>query len=954
MYVPPSKSDGPISVTLTPDEVTATGQSDPEQLLLRVQNTGSTADQYVIDIEGIDAGWYTIEERELALFPGDSVSRRIKLHLPDKSQTEPGRYVFEILTRSRSDAAVIGRVKGALRITADPVEIDLVPQKVQTSAGAEPVVVTAKVRNQAGVGADQYFVEVMGIDAAWSTLEVGSVVIFPGDTLDVPIKLHPPRERSTRPGSYPFTIKVRAQNDPSIIGETQGTIEIAPDPVEVTLSPPQVKMVIGDPPTDVTANIHNLRAPAGQYSISLDGIGPSWYTIVSKSVRMAPGEGATVPIKLHPPGINNMPGNYTFAVTVSASSGAESVAAAYGEINLVSHPIMLEINPADIDATPGSLPVEVQVTLRNAGDIVDKYSIEVEGIDRSWYTIDDNSASLFPGDGAKLPFKIHLPRGAIRAGRYPFKVRARSHTDKTCVKEAAGAINVARQLALDIEIDPQRVTGTQGQYRVTLVNSGNADVAVELSGRDPEAALIFQFDSASVTVTAGSRQVVPLTVRVRDQKEYKSDHAYQFTLTARPSGSARPGAGLDTSPTITGELIQPATIETAPPPAQVVQAPAPTPPPVAPPPPVTPPVAAPPPVAPPVVVVVAPTPPPASPPPPTPPAKPVVPLFTPPPVITPAQPPTPTPYKPPPTPAATPVATPPPAPAPTPQPAPPAQAPVVRPAAPAPRPVPVPVQPAPVQPPVQTPPPVTTPPNIPPSTSHNAPTMPVALPVYNTPPYVPAQPVVVPKPKRRWFRRTLVALGILGLLAAGVAVPIFTGWPFKLELFSPAGSTASATPTPAPPTRTSNTVELQSTNFSGQFNEGGDNTYRKFPAAWIYGNKTCCHTMQATFNLDATPEGPASLTIRGMDAQDTKKSQIVITINDKEIFKGENPLPDDFDTDNFRDGEGNWGTQTWDISPDVLVAGSNTLKISNLEDSSTVRNPPWFMLNTAQINWSSK
>jgi hypothetical protein len=112
--------------------------------------------------------------------------------------------------------------------------------------------------------------------------------------------------------------------------------------------------------------------------------------------------------------------------------------------------------------------------------------------------------------------------------------------------------------------------------------------------------------------------------------------------------------------------------------------------------------------------------------------------------------------------------------------------------------------------------------------------------------------------------------------------------------------------------------------------------------------------MQASFDLDGTPEGAASLTIRGMDAQDPEKSPIRITINDQEVFKGDNPLPDDFATGDFRDGEGNWGTFTWDISPGVLAHGGNSLQISNEASSDIIRNPPWFMLNTAQISWSGR
>lgn len=944
MIEPPSKSDGPLAVILSPDEVTTAGGSGPDQMLVNVRNIGENADQYNLEIEGIDEAWYTMEERTLALFPGDSISKKIKLHPPGKGRTAPGRYVFEVVVRSQADPTVARRVTGAIRVIANPVEITLTPQKVETSAGAAPVTVVAKIRNHMGVasGAEQFFVQVLDINSTWYTLEAGSVSIVPGDSLDVPVSIHPPRGRGAVPGAHPFTIKATCQTDSALEGEAAGVVELASDPINVTLNPSDVTMLIGDAPARIMASIQNVRAPAGQYTISIDGIGPSWYTISNKTVQLAPGGSASVPIELHPPATNNVPGNYSFMVEVRPGAGMGAgvdapIAGAYSELNLVAHPITLELVPAEVSMVGGAAPIEMQLTLGNSGAIVDKYNMEVEGLDKAWYTIVTESVSLFPSSSAKVPFTLHLPATAIRAGRYPFKVRARSHSDNAAFKEISSAVNIARLVALQIEIDPQRVTGAEGQYQVTLTNNGNADMSVVLSGRDPEAALHFVVSNTSIVVPAGDKLIVPVTVKPKDPKEPKTDRQHQFTITAHPGGSVAPGAGLDKAPSVVGELIRPGAVP--PPPVQAAT--------------------------------------------PAPALQPAAPTPTPTPAPAPPQRPIPVPYKPPA--ASAPISAPtPPPPAPTP-----AHAPVARPTPPPPRPAPVvppthTPQPTPPHPPAPTPGPATpqnlaqtAPPQPPPQqyppqhyvqalASHNAPTMPATIPSYTPQPH-PTPPVAVAQVKPR-SKRGLKILGIvvvLGLIAAAIAVPALTGWPIRLFGSSNRGGEATATPVN---TRTGGkvTLRLEDDKFKGGFRYSDPNrTYNGSVAQWIYSSDSAYSTMAATFEVQSQPSHTASanLMVRGLDAEDAPtyqvgKSDITITINGEviNVAPDRNPFLDDDVVGSG--GPPTWGEKSWLFNPDILHVGSNSLVIKNETKRSWIptsasdfTHPPWFMLDYAEVTW---
>lgn len=155
-------------------------------------------------------------------------------------------------------------------------------------------------------------------------------------------------------------------------------------------------------------------------------------------------------------------------------------------------------------------------------------------------------------------------------------------------------------------------------------------------------------------------------------------------------------------------------------------------------------------------------------------------------------------------------------------------------------------------------------------------------------------------------------------------------------------------PTPVPPVSSGGSIALEDTNFVGGYFRS-DGIYHGRSATWVYGLGTDYSTMTASFNIDSPPEGPATLTIIGLDSEDPNKTPISIVVNGVEIYAGDNPLPDDFASG--VNGPGNWGTATWEIPAGLLQAGGNTLSITNLTPGGTTNAPPFFMLDTAAITW---
>ncbi|MEO5953663.1 MAG: NEW3 domain-containing protein [Chloroflexia bacterium] len=110
--------------------------------------------------------------------------------------------------------------------------------------------------------------------------------------------------------------------------------------------------------------------------------------------------------------------------------------------NPANGPVILVFTPQQADINTGQ-PVEFTANIRNAGDAVDQYGIEVDGIPQEWYSIDVQSLTLFPGDSIDVKVKVLVPEnaGAI-SGAYPFGIAARSRTNPAWIGGQNGTIRL--------------------------------------------------------------------------------------------------------------------------------------------------------------------------------------------------------------------------------------------------------------------------------------------------------------------------------------------------------------------------------------------------------------------------------------------------------------------------------------------------------------------------------
>ncbi len=93
-------------------------------------------------------------------------------------------------------------------------------------AGSEAVV-PVQIRNNGAV-VEGYQISVIGVPAAWATVEPATVSLYPGTTTTTTITFRPPRSARTPAGEHAFGVKVQSTEHPELTVVPEGVVEVLP------------------------------------------------------------------------------------------------------------------------------------------------------------------------------------------------------------------------------------------------------------------------------------------------------------------------------------------------------------------------------------------------------------------------------------------------------------------------------------------------------------------------------------------------------------------------------------------------------------------------------------------------------------------------------------------------------------------------------------------------------
>ncbi len=98
---------------------------------------------------------------------------------------------------------------------------------ISTLEAGETTTLTISFVNQSLV-LERVSLAVSGLPAAWVDISEQEIPVFPSAKGEIKIKLTPPREASSHAGSYPFSVQVWSDHDPSQVRSTPATLLIRP------------------------------------------------------------------------------------------------------------------------------------------------------------------------------------------------------------------------------------------------------------------------------------------------------------------------------------------------------------------------------------------------------------------------------------------------------------------------------------------------------------------------------------------------------------------------------------------------------------------------------------------------------------------------------------------------------------------------------------------------------
>ncbi len=185
--------------------------------------------------------------------------------------------------------------------------------------------------------------------------------------------------------------------------------------------------------------------------------------------------------------------------------------------------------------TPGEAPVEVPLEIRNTGDTVQAYEIEVLGVPAGFASVDPPTVNLYPGTSETVAVRFQAPRsGGVPAGDYPFGVRVlpTEHPDDAVVPESS--VQVLPFLETTAELIPRTSRGRRGaSHDLAVDNRGNAPMRCVVAASDANNLLELDEKPQVIEIPAGEARFGTIAVKPKERfwRGNARTHPFQVLLT---------------------------------------------------------------------------------------------------------------------------------------------------------------------------------------------------------------------------------------------------------------------------------------------------------------------------------------------------------------------------------------------------------------------------------------
>ncbi len=192
---------------------------------------------------------------------------------------------------------------------------------------------------------------------------------------------------------------------------------------------------------------------------------------------------------------------------------------------------------ARIEVVPGETTT-VDVRVRNTGQVVDQYDLDVLGDITSWVAVRPASINLLPGAEETVTLTFTPPRSsAAPAGEATFALRVLSHEDTAGSVIDEAVVVVAPFVDIAAELVPRTSRGSRkGRHELAVDNAGNQPTMVEIRMLDPDRLLEFRIDTSRLDTDPGTATFVGLQARPAKRFLRGPNKTLPFEVVVIPEG----------------------------------------------------------------------------------------------------------------------------------------------------------------------------------------------------------------------------------------------------------------------------------------------------------------------------------------------------------------------------------------------------------------------------------
>ncbi len=197
----------------------------------------------------------------------------------------------------------------------------------------------------------------------------------------------------------------------------------------------------------------------------------------------------------------------------------------------------VNLEPLSAAVEPGDSTV-VDLRIRNTGDIVEEYRVEVVGDPAVWCAVEPSTIRLYPGTIGAVSLTFAPPRASeSAAGPQPYGVRVTPLEDPEGVAVPEGILTVASFVDVRAELVPPTVRGwRRARPRLVVSNYGNALATASVAVTGPGNRVDIDIRTPSLQIQPGRAHFSVLRLRPERLLWFGQKVTHPFTTTLQVSG----------------------------------------------------------------------------------------------------------------------------------------------------------------------------------------------------------------------------------------------------------------------------------------------------------------------------------------------------------------------------------------------------------------------------------